>query len=50
MKEYFYKWTKTVFCIGNGESRSPIDLIRLRHHTERYMVVMVYIETSNQMY
>ena len=27
---------KTVFCIGNGESRSPIDLIRLRPHGKIY--------------
>jgi len=27
---------KIVFCIGNGESRSPIDLIRLRPHGKIY--------------
>lgn len=27
---------KRVFCIGNGESRSPIDLIRLRPHGKIY--------------
>ena len=27
---------KTVFCIGNGESRAPIDLIRLRPHGKIY--------------
>ena len=27
---------KKVFCIGNGESRSPIDLIRLRPHGKIY--------------
>ena len=27
---------KTVFCIGNGESRSPIDLIKLRPHGKIY--------------
>ena len=28
--------TKTVFCIGNGESRAPIDLIKLRPHGKIY--------------
>jgi len=28
--------TKRVFCIGNGESRAPIDLIRLRPHGKIY--------------
>ena len=23
---------KTVFCVGNGQTRSPIDLIKLRPH------------------
>ena len=27
---------KTVFCIGNGESRAPIDLIKLRPHGKIY--------------
>ena len=27
---------KTVFCIGNGESRSPVDLIKLRPHGKIY--------------
>ena len=28
--------TKTVFCIGNGQSRSPVDLIKLRPHGKIY--------------
>ena len=28
--------TKTVFCIGNGQSRAPIDLIKLRPHGKIY--------------
>ena len=28
--------TERVFCIGNGESRSPVDLIRLRPHGKIY--------------
>ena len=27
---------KTVFCIGNGQSRSPVDLIKLRPHGKIY--------------
>jgi len=27
---------KTIFCIGNGESRSPVDLIKLRPHGKIY--------------
>ena len=27
---------ETIFCIGNGESRSPIDLIKLRPHGKIY--------------
>ena len=27
---------KTVFCIGNGQSRAPIDLIKLRPHGKIY--------------
>ena len=27
---------KRVFCIGNGESRAPIDLIKLRPHGKIY--------------
>jgi hypothetical protein len=27
---------KRIFCIGNGESRSPVDLIRLRPHGKIY--------------
>ena len=27
---------KRIFCIGNGESRSPIDLIRLKPHGKIY--------------
>ena len=23
---------KTVFCIGNGQSRSPVDLLKLKEH------------------
>jgi len=28
--------TKTVFCIGNGQSRSPVDLIKLKPHGKIY--------------
>jgi len=28
--------TKKIFCIGNGESRSPIDLIKLKPHGKIY--------------
>ena len=27
---------KTIFCIGNGQSRSPVDLIKLRPHGKIY--------------
>ena len=27
---------KTIFCIGNGESRSPVDLIKLKSQSKIY--------------
>ena len=36
MKEVFVNGSETVFCIGNGQSRSSIDLIKLRPHGKIY--------------